>query len=297
MFLFVLLALLAFTPTAIHAQGLGLSLSISPPLLEVMIMPGKQITQTFAITNTGSDGYAKFTLAQLFPKDEYGNVAADDGADLTGPLPYAGWFTLPEKTFIRAGEEKTVTLKVSPPAAAPEKDYYFTLFYEIETDNTTKAKIGANILISVSNDGIPAKKAGEINLKAPKIIDSLQSLTYNLKIANAGQFLFKPVGAIEITPALGEKKILKLAPVNIISGSARVIPCLENETLKECKLNQKVLLGVYKAKVSFTADETGPIKYTAQTVTVALPFSIAFGLTTIILGYLAIKRLTKKTLP
>jgi len=290
------LLFLIFSPPVAFAQSL--SLSISPPILEVMIMPGKEVTQTFTITNAGTDGYAVFSLVKFLPQGEYGQIS-------TGEADNSGWFSLPEKTFIRSGETKNITVKISPPPTAPEKDYYFTLFYELENENlpkfqdtsgnSAKAKIGANILISVSYDGIPAKKAGPVLLTAPKIIDSLQGLTYTLRVTNAGQFLFKPQGIITVTSLLGQREILKLAPANVISGSTRIIPCLEEENLTECKLEKKVLLGIYKAEASFTADEGGPIKYTSQTTTFAIPFSITFGITTIILGYLTIKKLIKKT--
>jgi len=297
----VILDSLFFIPPAL-AQSL--SLSISPPILEVMIMPGKQVSQTFTIANNGQDGYAKFTLAQFFPKDEYGNISVDDAIDLTGSPLYAGWFYFEPKVFIGGGKTEDITLKISPPETAPEKDYYFTFFYELDDEgltiggdssgNTTKAKVGANILLSVSKDGLPAKKAGQISLEAPKIIDSLQGLTYKLRVGNGGQFLFKPIGSIEIAPFFGKKEILNLAPVNIVSSSARIVPCLSGEALIECKIDKKVLLGIYKAKVSFTADENGR-EYSAEAATIAFPFSIIFAATTIILGYLTIKKLIKKT--
>ena len=289
------LLFLIFSPPVAFAQSL--SLSISPPILEVMIMPGKEVTQTFTITNAGTDGYAVFSLVKFLPQGEYGQIS-------TGEADNSGWFSLPEKTFIRSGETKNITVKISPPPTAPEKDYYFTLFYELENENlpkfqdtsgnSAKAKVGANILLSVSKDGLPAKKAGQISLEAPKIIDSLQGLTYKLRVGNGGQFLFKPIGSIEIAPFFGKKEILNLAPVNIVSSSARIVPCLSGEALIECKIDKKVLLGIYKAKVSFTADENGR-EYSAEAATIAFPFSIIFAATTIILGYLTIKKLIKKT--
>jgi len=289
------LLFLIFSPPVAFAQSL--SLSISPPILEVMIMPGKEVTQTFTITNAGTDGYAVFSLVKFLPQGEYGQIS-------TGEADNSGWFSLPEKTFIRSGETKNITVKISPPPTAPEKDYYFTFFYELDDEgltiggdssgNTAKAKVGANILLSVSKDGLPAKKAGQISLEAPKIIDSLQGLTYKLRVGNGGQFLFKPIGSIEIAPFFGKKEILNLAPVNIVSSSARIVPCLSGEALIECKIDKKVLLGIYKAKVSFTADENGR-EYSAEAATIAFPFSIIFAATTIILGYLTIKKLIKKT--
>lgn len=288
-FLIVILIFAFLSLNFSEAMAQGLSLSISPPLLEVMIMPGKEISQTFTITNDGWDGYAIFSLAGFLPKDEHGQI-------LVKEAPKPDWLTLPDKVLIRSGEEKKITLKISPPENTPEKDYYFTLFYELDnqslinpdgpTGNLSKAKIGANLLISVSKDGKPAKKARIVEFRAPKIIDSLQKLTYILRVENTDQHLFKPIGKIEV-----KNNVLNLAPVNVIAASTRTIPCLENEDLVDCRVNKKVLLGIYKATVTFSLDEDGQ-KYSAQTITLAFPFSLIFSLTTVYLIYLLL--LTKK---
>ena len=298
------LVLLSLSSTSILAQNLAIA--ISPPISEIVIMPGKEVLLSFTIINHGADGYATFSLAQFLPKDEYGNISADDSTDITGSPTFSSWFTLPEKNYIRSGETKNVSLKISPPENTPEKDYYFTFFYEVGKENlinfqtgsgnTAKAKVGANILISVSQTGQMTKKAGPVSLTAPKIIDSLQGLTYKLRVGNAGQFFFKPMGIIEINSFLGKKEILALAPVNVVSGSSRFIPCLENEALTECKIKQRVLIGIYQAKASFTTDENGEL-YSSQTTTLAFPFSITIAVTTVILGYLTIRKIVKKTSP
>jgi len=65
--------LLAFPLEKIRAQTLGLSLY--PPLLEVMIKPGKAITQAYQIANQSkSDLIMTSKIIGFEPADELGNI-------------------------------------------------------------------------------------------------------------------------------------------------------------------------------------------------------------------------------
>ncbi len=304
--LFILLSVTKVNP--IHAQEL--SISVSPPIVEIMIMPGKGVNQMFSIINEGLDGYASLKIVPFTPSGESGNVEINDNFSLENSTIYANWFSLikpqvkfEDKFFIKSGDKQNVLLNITPPAETPEKDYYFTLLYEIDSGdlaqmggysgNISKAKIGANLLISISKDGKPYKKAQIVEFSAPKIIDSLQKLNYTLKVENTGQFFFKPTGKITVNPLFGKKEVLEIAPVNIISSSTRAVPCILEEELVECTYNKRVLLGFYKATASFTTDEEGK-EYVAQTTTIALPFTIVFAITSLFLVFILIKNATDK---
>ena len=294
--LFILL-LFSSVPKTIFAQEL--SLSISPPIVEVMIMPGKQTEQTFSIINEGMDGYASVKVVPFVPSDEEGNINVIDNPNISDLAKYENWFTLTspslkfgDKFFLRQGEKKNIKLRISPPADAQERDYYFTLLYEVNNQGTT-LKIGANLLISVSKDGKPYKKARVVEFSAPRLIDSLAKLSYTLRIENTGQYFFKPTGTISIEPLFGKKEKIKIAPVNIISSTTRNVPCIKEEELIQCTYDKRVLLGFYKATASFTTDAEGK-EYVAQTTTIALPFTIVFAITSLFLAYFLIQKRYKK---
>src|SRR3989338_11077445 len=60
---YILLIALAslFQPKLVSAQSLALS--VSPPLVEIMIQPGKETNQTVRLTNLGDDTYLKDNIA------------------------------------------------------------------------------------------------------------------------------------------------------------------------------------------------------------------------------------------
>jgi hypothetical protein len=197
------------------------------------------------------------------------------------------------------GARQDVLIKISPPVNASEKDYYFTLLYELGNNvpggitplgPTNQARIGSNLLISISKDGDTDKIFEILEFSAPKIIDSLGKLNFNVRIANLGSYLFKSNGKITIKPWFGKTETLTLAPVNIISDSVRNVPCLKDEETILCESGYKVLVGIYKSTLEISSDEAISPQ-TETTTTIAFPFSIIFVFTFIF----AILRIIKNT--
>lgn len=290
----------------VSAQTLGLS--ISPPIDEVMIIPGKAVTQTFTITNEGEDGMASLYILPFRPQGEYGGVALDEKNAVTNGSLFASWFSIispvtgfGEKFFIGGGQSKNVNIKISPPESAPEKDYYFTLLYELDnvtpdgyisTGATGRARIGSNLLLSVSKDGKPGKNPNIVEFSAPKIIDSLQKLDYKVRVGNDGTYLFKSNGQITVKPMIGDSQKLSLTPLNVIAGSVRNVSCINGEEIVPCQLGSKVLIGIYKSTLKIEPDGGTPLREETRT-TIAFPFSITLGVIFVIITYGIIKKSQK----
>lgn len=309
----LLIGLLIFIGTYLYLFGISarpclaqtLGLSISPPITEIMIIPGKEVTQTFTISNDGQDGMAKIYIIPFRAQGENGSVVLDERSLVTEPSPYASWFKIssPVKSFgqefyLGGGQSKNVDIQISPPETATEKDYYFTLIYEMSNDvpggiapigPTNKARIGANMLISLSKDGNPQKSLNIVEFSAPRIIDSLGKLNFNIRIGNYGSYVFKPEGKITIKPLIGASETLNVAPLNVVSNSIRNIPCIENENTFSCKSTQKILVGIYKSTLKIEADNQE--SYQEETVTtIAFPFSILLAIIFVIFTYKIIKK-------
>lgn len=291
------------------ASAQTLSLSVSPPLTEVMIIPGKSVSQTFTFINEGQDGMAKIYIIPFTAEDESGNVELDEKNIITASSPFASWFSIispvssfGEKFYMAGGARQDVTIKINPSAGAKEKDYYFTVMFELEnataggvagSGSTNVARIGANLLISLSEDGNPEKKLEILEFTAPKVIDSLGKLDFNIRIANQESYFSKPNGQITIKPMFGNPEVLQLAPLNVISNSVRNIPCLKNEETVKCEAENKVLVGIYKSTLEISADGESPSRQKTVT-TIAFPFSIIFVLIFVLMTYKIIKNTKNK---
>jgi hypothetical protein len=272
------------------------SLSIAPPITELTIQPGKSFSQTFTVKNDGVPVTIAPKIFPFVPLDRQGHAELiEDKASVDA---FTGWFFFdPTPISLGTTGSHNFIVKVTPPATAEEKDYYFTFIAEVQNDNNlgvnssqAQARIGANILVSLSKDGNPAKKASIINFSAAKIIDSFSGLTYKVLIGNSGIGFFKPIGKITVDQVFGSTTILNLAPLNILVGGSREVTCIQGEEVIPCKLPGKFLIGIYRANLSFTIDGGGG-SIEKQIYTIAFPFSIILGLTIIFIIYRIIRKL------
>lgn len=289
-----------------RAGAQELSLSVTPPLTEIMVKPGKSITQTYQIINSGSDSLYSVHVYPFVVNGDNGLIDINEKADVANNPTYSDWFKLvkPEVNFgdkfnVVSGSTTTVTLDITIPYQATQKDYYFVVIFQSENEtgigqsvSQTQGRIGSNLLISVTEDGQPAKVADIKEFKALFIVDSLSPINYSLIIKNIGRTFFKPVGKIIINNPLFKRTVnLQVAPQNVLAFSERKLNCLEGENLIDCQIDSPVLLGLYKAKISFTLDGSTKV-YEAEADTIAFPFSLILVFIVIVI---ILKIIIKKT--
>ncbi len=246
-----------------------MNLSISPPIFEAVVQPGKTVKQTYAISSDVDNIKLTPDIVYFLPDGNNGNISLTDSK-------------VPDWIFF---DQKSSVLTISPPENAEEVDHFMTLVFTSESpvdltnQNSTSisSQIGSNILLTISKDGNPKKSAEIIEFSAPRVVDSfLNPIAYNLTLANNGNSFWKPIGKI-----VTKNETLNLAPQNIISGSSRKISCIENENLINCKLQNKFVIGKITSKLEFLLDNDPKI-YKAETVTYSFPFILILAF--IILG-------------
>jgi len=270
--------------------------------------PGKSFEERYLIKNDGAPTSVKVNIAPLTAADILGNVNLGEDLSDFDPQSFASWFTFTRpkmkyggKVSIGTGETREIMLRITPPEDAAEGDYYFTITFETDygtgpetpTGNTvSKAKIGSNILLTVSESGTPVKKARIASFTAPKILDGLIPITYGVEIENVGSTLFKPIGKIMVQDMLGRTEVLTLAPENILASSKRIIHCMDGERIVSCTINNKdrIPFGIYSATLIFNA-EGGEKVYKEEAVTLVLPTAII--ITIIIVAIIIIKIVRK----
>jgi hypothetical protein len=293
-FAYSLVRLFAY-PALVKAQEVALS--ISPPITELTIQPGKSFSQTVTVRNDGAPVVIVPKIFPFVPLDNSGHAEMIE--DPTTVNVFADWFTFDPSPFsLGTTGSRDFIIKINPPATADEKDYYFTFIVQTQNNDSlgisssqSQVRVGANFIINVSKDGNPQKKASIIQFSAPVIIDSFTGFTYKVVIRNSGASYFKPIGNITIDHIFGSTTKLNLAPLNILASGSREISCIDGEALIPCKLPGKFLIGIYRSNLSFTVDGSGsPIE--KQIYTIAFPFTIIIGLATIFVIVGAIRKLT-----
>src|SRR4030042_809479 len=307
LFVFSIFSLLYLLfPNKVRAQSLGLSLY--PPLLEVMIKPGKTITQTYQITNqSDSDLVMTSKILAFEPADELGNIQLK--TDSLSPI--SDWFSfqnadlnLGDSFVLKVKEEQQVVLRIKVPEKALEDDYYLTLLFESlpeltlnQSSSQSKIQIGTNLLLTISETGEPPRKAeiAEFKIKNAwfklgswQFIDSFVNPLFVLRIKNSGRSLFKPLGSMTVSGWSGQKYLLELLPENILTNSIRQTQCFSTDKNQPfpCQLKTnwktKFLIGVYQAQVGFGLDKISQ-DYQQTIHFFAFPFSLIAGLFLLIL--------------
>ncbi|MBP8591573.1 hypothetical protein KBI33_03895, partial [Candidatus Shapirobacteria bacterium] len=288
-FLLLMLLTLLIKPTPLFSQSF--SLSLSPPVVEVMMQPGRKATYAFQLKNNSPSPIALAPKIVPFkPQGEQGQIKYPQGSDSWLGQDYFSFLNadleMGQALRLLPDEEIQLVLKISLPQNAPEGDYYQSLILEQVSNNIpnqtqTQAvgQIGSHILLTVSSSGKPKKEAQIIEFTSPsllfgKLLDSFDTLKLELRVKNTGQAFFKPFGEITVLDNKGEKVTsLSLRPDNILKDTTRQIYCQDSP----CAIDNFKFLGRYQAEAQFSADENGPLVKQSFPFWV-LPLKLTLGL-------------------
>lgn len=265
---YLLFAIITVVPAA---QAQTFSLSISPPLLELMIMPGKSYTQIYSLTNSGQTLTLTPSISAFAPDGPKGNLKFTSQPDASQALSFTfadSRLQLNQPFILEAKETKEISLKITASPTAPEKDYYFTLLFSsrpaggrTNTGSQAAGVIGTNILITVSQNGQPVKK-GEIeefkltncyiqNLLGWCLLDSFSQPKYAIRLKNTGKTFWKPFGQITAKGLFNQEWQNELRPDNILAFSEREI------SLATPSAQPSFLIGSYRTSLEFQTDQEG----------------------------------------
>lgn len=315
------LCLILYTPIAGAA---GLSLGVSPPILQIEAMPPASVKAPVTIQNLGEETVDLKILLKPFTagETENGEVSyIQDGQSLPGANPlifenmqiFDGDHSV-NSVSLAPTQSKTLTFHIGVPKDEPFSDYYFSITFlsqNITNNNTNfsegQAGISTNVLLSVGPKG---KAKGEIEEFSSPLFLEKGPVPFTLRVKNTGGHFFAPTGSILIKNVFGQTVgKVDLLPVNILAGSIRAIPDslqAPNATLsantKYKMLNTRYphafwpegfLLGPYTAALTMALSSEGPIL--TQTVNfVAIPLQAIIGLIIAVIFVLIIRNRLKK---
>ncbi len=279
-FIFLLSSVLNFcigkfsNPPIACAQSL--SLSVSPPMLEVFIKPGKSVTQVYKLTNNGEPVIINIYLAALSSGEikEDPNFNAEKWLNLLNTdIKFNQPFLLPSK------ETKQIILRINPPPETAEQDYYRALVFSTipnPAGNSTSSQISETlavpILITVTSTGLVPKGAALTRFEVPSFIDSFGPLMIDAEVQNTGKIYFHPNGEIELKGLIG-KASYKINPSVILAGERKKLLTeinSERGNQRHTLTLSGFFIGRYEVELNFALDE-GKSRITAKKTFYALP--------------------------
>jgi len=280
-------------------QAQGLSFSISPPLVEIMIKPGKTVTQTYKIANSGDTVIATFTIAQL---TETG-IKEDPNFAVENWIACAtNDFTFGRPFLFAAGTERQLALRINPPPNTQEQDYYRALVLTTSPNpppgssmTNVSQQLAAPLIITVTSSGMVNKSAAITRFDVPTILDSFDPLKMDIEVQNTSKTYFRPVGKITLTGLIGKGEY-PIYPHIYLAGQKKKL-FLESQAfssqLKHTLELPGLFLGKYQAEVDFALDES-KVHVKQKKIFYALPWK-AVVITLLLITFIFIIIRGKKT--
>lgn len=310
----VLLFYLRLTTNDTYAQQV--TLSISPPIVETLIKPGKSILIGYTIQNLGDPTPIRIQVRPFTPQGEFGEMTIE--SEQTSPVNFSLDNTDMEfeKPFLmRQKDIRQALLRIRVPDTIPQGDYYFIVLATTDplsqtaggTSSFAKATIGSTLLMTVSQSGFVEMK-GRIALfdfipsftiqlfgKRYRIVESGSDIPVRLVIQNQGKNLIKPHGEIVLRDGLGNKSAYTLLSQNVLADSQRLIHTdqKKNTSTLYTHVITGYHLGTYSLTTNVNFGENSPQLF-ASTEFIAIPIRFTVLLGAVILISILLVVLMKK---
>lgn len=222
------------------------SLSVSPPVVEILLAPNKQLKQTFTLKAEGRDLSITPTLHRLKPRGNTGQVEIDLTPLSPASIPLVITSSLPLGTPYALNQstgEFTLTLTFSAPTLDVATDLYLALVFKTATTSSpsistaTSPAISALILASINPTGIMAIDLDIIDFDTPLLHDTWLPLHISPALQNNEDLMLRPEGTYEIIAPSGKTLFsLPLYPNLILGESSRLLqgtePCNDTQELQ-----------------------------------------------------------------
>lgn len=290
------------------------SLSISPPLVELIIKPDKSVLVAYRVENFGDPVILQSKIVPFIPQDTRGGIRLKTQTE--GPVAFNldnANLNLQDTFFLKTRDSQQLLLRIKIPHDTPDGDYYYSFLAEAQPPPTAegvsssraKTTIGSNILITVTQSGkidVKGKVALFDVLSHYKLtlfgrtfhfFDSNDKIPVVLIVENKGRNLLKPQGEIILKGNFGEKASFDIVSQNILAESQRLITATPSASVDS--QNSLVLAGFFIGRYLLSTtlnfgERTSNIF--AQTSFIALPFKMLIGLlTAVIIGVILIRKI------
>ena len=307
---------LIFYLLAPYSLAQQLTLSLSPPLIETIIKPGKAILIAYRLENLGDPAIFRVNVFPFSARGDYGDMAIKN--EFSGPVRFSldnSDIKMNEPFFLKTRASQQLLLRVRIPEGAPISDYYYTLLATSQpppsidgiSSSQVKATIGSNLLITVTPTG-QVQLNGKISSfeilprfqfsflgKTFRIIDSQDKIIVNSLVENLGENYLKPQGEIVLRGNFGETSKYEYVPKNILAHSKRLtqaqpsfIPDCAGKTKEKMCLTPSTLIingffiGKYQLSTTVSFGVNSPNLY-ANTDFYAIPIKFIIGIFVVII--------------
>lgn len=214
------------------------SLSLTPPVVEILISPNKQVTQTFNLSYLGPNLLLIPELHSITPKGNNGHVDIEskplDPASI--PLVIKSSKPLGEPIELTESGSLPLTLTFEAPTTDKAIDVYLALVLktvsadDLRSASSTTPAISALILVSINPTGVSPIELNISQYELPVIHDSWHKLIVEPELENETPFMIRPEGKfVVLSPSGKSVQETTLFPNLILGDSSRAILGLDGQ--------------------------------------------------------------------
>jgi hypothetical protein len=282
-----------------YSYAQQVSLSLSPPLLELFIKPGKSVIAAYKLDNLGDPTFINLKILPFEAKDNLGNIRIKP--EFEGPVRFSldnPDLQLEQPFFLKTKGSQQILLRIRIPENITDGDFYYSLLVETTPPAANegigsarvKATIGSNILVTISNSGnIDIKprvvlfsiKGGLSLGRDWKIFDSFDKIPLVFIVENKGKNMIKPGGQIVLKGNFGETAKYDIISKNILSESQRLLEAIPSAQIDSPLPTSLILSGFFIGKYNLSTQinfgENSPTIF-GSTSFYAFPFKIMGGI-------------------
>jgi hypothetical protein len=252
----------------------------------------------YNLKNYGDPAFINLKILPFEAKDELGNIRIKQ--EFEGPVRFDldnSDLKLDQPFFLKTNDTQQILLRIRIPENITDGDFYYSLLAETAPPTAsegigsarTKATIGSNILITISNSGdidikpkiaLFSTQGGFALNKEVRIFDSLNKIPIILTIANKGKNMIRPEGQINLKGNFGEIAKYNIISKNILAESERLMEATPSAQVDNDNQNTLVLSGFFIGKYNLSTQikfgENSPTIF-GSTIFYAFPFRITGG--------------------
>ncbi len=304
-FIFSLLSYFLFLLPA-NAFASSFSVGIYPPISKITQETQTTSTIPIYLQNYDADNPVdlNFQIRPFVPSNKFDGQAVivpqtttlnADYQNLLSHIKITDGDTQISKLILSPTQRKQVTLTIDIPKDFPQGDYYFSFIAKSDPfslDDTNISSIiggvASNVILTVGQLTQTEKPNGIIqNFSAPIFLLN-GPVPISLLVENTAKNVFSPKGNVVIKNIYGQTVgALNLLPVNILSHSSRYVPDVNSDSETQIIWNEKILLGIYSARLTLALSDQGPV-FQRTIYFLAAPIKLLLVLGLIIIVFITI---------
>ena len=240
----IIIVIIIITVITKPVSAQQITLSMSPPIVEILVKPGKTLLIGYTVQNLGDPTALSVKIRTFSPQGDYGEMHIDP--ELISPIRFSLDNTdmqFEQPLFMKTRDTVQALVRIRVPEGTPEGDYYFTVMAETEpapqiggsSTSVAKATIGSNLLLTVTKSGRVEVK-GRIALfqitpdftfrmfgREYQVVESGRKIPVDLVVQNLGKNRIKPQGEVVLRGPLGQKTAYSLFSQNVLADSSRLL--------------------------------------------------------------------------